>query len=349
MVFIQHLARVADLQVVVAALLPRQADHPIQVGLDHAILGRLDRHLTHAVQLAHGLLLRLFRHAGRVDTLLHLRDLGLLLVPLAQFLLNRLELLAQVEIALHLLHLAHGLGLDLAAQLQNLQLLGQQRAQLAQLLADAVDLQQFLRGVDLQPQAGSDQIDQLARVLDVDRGHLQLFGQVRHQVDELTELLLRIARQCLQLHRVLQQVRHLDHIGPQVGLHLGIIFNPDALQTLDDQAHSAIRRAQHAMDYSQGADVEDLVRIRLVAFWILAGKQADDARLSLGQRLIDQAHRTRLAHSQWQPHHRIDHHTPQRKNGQVLRARVQVSHLICLVLVEPCSRSRLFLVPTFAK
>ena len=90
MVFLQHLPRVGDVQVVLGGGLPGQADHPVQVGLDDRVLGGLGGHLAHAVELALGLLLGLFRHARGRDAPLELLDLGLLLVPLAQLLLDGL-------------------------------------------------------------------------------------------------------------------------------------------------------------------------------------------------------------------------------------------------------------------
>ena len=97
------------------------------------------------------------------DAALELLDLGLLLVALAQLLLDGLELLAQEVLALHLGHLVLGLRLDLAAQLEHFQFLGQDAIELDQLLADRVDLQDFLRLLRLHAGAGGDQVGQLAR------------------------------------------------------------------------------------------------------------------------------------------------------------------------------------------
>ncbi len=72
-------------------------------------------------------------------------DLDLLLVLLAQFLLDGLHLLAQEILALHLFHLALGFGLDLAAQLQHFQLFAQQRQEDAQLARQRVQFQNLLR------------------------------------------------------------------------------------------------------------------------------------------------------------------------------------------------------------
>jgi hypothetical protein len=62
---------------------------------------------------------------GGFDLLAQLLDLALALVLLAQLLLDGLHLLAQIVVALRLLHLVLHLGLDLGAQLLHLDLLGQ--------------------------------------------------------------------------------------------------------------------------------------------------------------------------------------------------------------------------------
>ncbi len=109
----------------------------------------------------------LLGHTGLGDPFLEFLDLGLLIVALAELLLDGLHLLAQVELALHLLHLADSLGLDLAAQFEHFEFLGQQGGQALELAGDAVDLKDLLGHLDVQPQAGGDQIDQLARIFDV--------------------------------------------------------------------------------------------------------------------------------------------------------------------------------------
>jgi hypothetical protein len=76
-------------------------------------------------ELLERLLLHVLGHAGGFDLLAQLLGLALAFVLLAQFLLDGLHLLAQVVVALRLLHLVLHLGLDLGAQLLHLDLLGQ--------------------------------------------------------------------------------------------------------------------------------------------------------------------------------------------------------------------------------
>ena len=329
-ILIQHQAGVRDVEVVVGGHFPRQADHPVQVGLDDGILGGLRGHLAHAIELAARFLLGLLGHAGRRDAALELLDLGLLLVRLAQLLLDGLELLAQEILALHLGHLILGLRLDLLAELQDFQFLRQQRIEPDQLLFDLVDLQDFLGLGGFHADARRHQIGQLARARRVDRGGLQLLGHVRHQAHQPAEELLRGAHQRLLLQRRRFIVRHHRDVGPQIGVLLEDAVDPNALQALHDQADGAVGRAQHAMHQRRGAHLKDLIGSRFFHFGIARGEQPDDPMaVFVRQRIIDQADRPLLADGQGQPHHGIHDHPTQRQDGQFVRDREFLLFVIC--------------------
>ncbi len=143
-ILVQHLAGMSDIQLVLGGDLPGHVGQPVEIGLDDRILGSLGWHLFHAAQLALGLFFRLLRHPGLDDLFAVLLDLEGLLILLAEFLLDGLELLPQEIIALHLFHLRLSFSLDLAPEFQDLQFLGKDVGQLEQLFADAVDLQDGL-------------------------------------------------------------------------------------------------------------------------------------------------------------------------------------------------------------
>ena len=65
---------------------------------------------------------------GFVDLLAQLVGFGLLRIDFAELFLNRAQLLAQIELALILLHLALDVALDLVTQLDDLELLGEEHA-----------------------------------------------------------------------------------------------------------------------------------------------------------------------------------------------------------------------------
>ena len=95
----------SDVEVVLAGDVPRQGDDPVQVGLDHGILGARRRQVGEPVQLAPRRLVDLLGQLELVDLLAQFAGLGLLLVGLTKLLLDRLELLAQEVLALVLVDL----------------------------------------------------------------------------------------------------------------------------------------------------------------------------------------------------------------------------------------------------
>ena len=101
-------------------------------------------HALEPLELLLGLLLGLLRHAGLLDRLAQLGDLGRLLVALAQLLLDLAQLLAQDVLALLRRQRLLGLLADLAWKLEHLDALRQQRQHLVEALLDVERLQHLL-------------------------------------------------------------------------------------------------------------------------------------------------------------------------------------------------------------
>ena len=87
---------------------------------------------------------RLLGQLGRLDFLAQFVDFGLLLVPLAELVLDRFQLLAEEELALAFVDLRLDLGLDLGAELDDLELAGEDLGEVAQPLGDVDLLEQLL-------------------------------------------------------------------------------------------------------------------------------------------------------------------------------------------------------------
>ena len=129
-------------------------------------------------------LLDLLRQLERLEPLPQLLELGLLGVAFAELLLDRLQLLAQEELALALLELRLHLRLDLRAELEHLELAVQDQRDLAQALLDVDELEQLLLLVGLQAQRRRDEVAERARIVDVRGRELQLLRQVRDEADD---------------------------------------------------------------------------------------------------------------------------------------------------------------------
>src|SRR5205823_13847829 len=122
----------------------RQRRDPLEVAADDAVLGGLRRQSLEALQLALGLLARGLGQVGGLDLLAQLGRFRLRLVDLAELLLDRLQLLAEEELALTLLELGLDLRLDPAADLEDLELAREQLGQSAQSLLQIALLEQLL-------------------------------------------------------------------------------------------------------------------------------------------------------------------------------------------------------------
>ena len=136
-------------------------------------------------ELALGCLLGVLGELRGDDPFVQLSHLGLLLVSLAELVLDRFELLAQEELTLAFIDLRLNLRLDLGAELDNLQLAREDLGEVAQPFGDIDLFQEFLLLLDRDPQGAADQVSKRRRILDVGDCHLQLLGQVGDLLDDL--------------------------------------------------------------------------------------------------------------------------------------------------------------------
>ena len=124
--------------------------------------GRGGRDPAHPVDLLDRPGLDLVGHAGRLDLVAELVDLGLLRVVLAELALDRLELLAEDVLALGLVHLGLDLGLDPALELEDLDLAGEEVADELEALGDVDRLEQLLALLGRHVRAVGDHVGQQA-------------------------------------------------------------------------------------------------------------------------------------------------------------------------------------------
>ena len=132
MVLLEHLVRRLEVEVVLRRLAPGKFGQPFDVGARHGSLGRIGMHPFEPPELLLGLLRGLLRHLGFLDLLAQLPHVLGPVIGLAEFALDRLQLLPQKVLALGLVDLAADIGLDLLLHGEELDLL-------AERLVDALD------------------------------------------------------------------------------------------------------------------------------------------------------------------------------------------------------------------
>ena len=221
---------------------------------------------------------------------------GLLLVALPQLVLDRFHLLAQEELALAFVDLRLHLGLDLAAELDHLELAGEDLGEVAQAPHDLELLQQLLLLLGRDPQGAGDQVGQRRRVVEVGDRHLQLLGQIGDLLDDLREGALHVAGQRLQLGAVLDHVGKLIDPRHQVGLLGDVGAEANPLCALDEDAQGAVGDLEHAGDDADHADLVEVLGAGLVVLGIESG---DHRQHPVGaEHVVDQLDRPLLAHRQ---------------------------------------------------
>ena len=157
MVLVEHLRGVVEVEVVVRSGVPGQFRDPLQVGPDHLGFHRLATGPLQAAQLALDLGPR-FRgkfEGGKLGA----EILGLArLVVVAQFLLDRLHLLAEVHLLLALAQLGLDLRLDLVLRLEHADLALDQDQDAAEPVLDAEGLQEVLLLLERQLDVAGDEV-----------------------------------------------------------------------------------------------------------------------------------------------------------------------------------------------
>ena len=144
-------------------------------------------HPGQPVHLALGLGQDLGGGLGLLQLLPEFVQLGVVGLGLAQLVLDGLDLLAEEVVALGLGDLRADLRLDLAGQLQDGQLAGQEGPELLQADLDVGLGQELLLLLDRERQAGAQEVGQPARVAGVHRGDLEFLGDLLALVDHPLE------------------------------------------------------------------------------------------------------------------------------------------------------------------
>ena len=206
------------------------------------------------------------------------------------------------------------LGLDLGAELDHLQLAGEDLGEAAQALGDVDLLQQLLLFLGRDPQGAGDQVAERGGVVDVGDRHLQLLGQVGDLLDDLREGALDVAGQRLELGAGLDHVGQLGDPRDEVGLLGDVGAEADPLRPLDEDADRAVGNLEHAGDDADDADLVEVVGPGLLVLGVARG---DHRQHPVGaEDVVDQLDRALLPHRQRRERLREGDRLAQRQDRQ---------------------------------
>ncbi len=290
-VLVQDLLGAGDVELVLGRVAPGEVQDRLGVVPDDAVLG------TGGVrpgQLGQLLLQRLDDRLGQVVALVGQLVPELVGVParplgLAQLVLDGLELLAQEELPLLLVHVGLDLGPDLLGDLEHADLLLEVVQDQLGPVEQGARLQQALLFLDVDLQVRRDKVDQEARALDVLDRVGRLARQVRRQVDDLDGQLLDRADAGVELDRVYVARRVLldgPDPGGEVGVELLVPLDLDPALALDHDAHRPVGHLDQLEDGGRRADLVQVVGAGRLHLGALLGDHADQPVAGVG--VLDQ-------------------------------------------------------------
>ena len=280
---------------------------------------RRGRHLGQPVELPQRFLLRLLGHLRRLDLLAERIDFLRPVVALAELLLDRLELLAQVVLALPLAHLGLHLRLDLRAQLEDLHLLGERGDQPLQTRLDVGGFEQLLlhRGAE-RGQRRADHVGEPARLRHILNRPRELVGQQRRQLDDLAKQRRGVADERLGLEIAGRcDLVYLFDPREEIRPRLGQLEDAEPPQPLHDEAKRAVGLLHDLVNRGHRADAMQIRLARLLRRGIALGDHADRPVASRG--LLDELERRGPPGREGQNGLREQHRVAQRQHGPAQR------------------------------
>ena len=295
---------------------PGQVEDPVDVVARHRVFRRRGRDALQPGEfLVHrgpGLGAELFLGHPLAQFL----EFDLVVVALAQLLADGLQLLAEEELALPLVHvLLHG-GLQLVAHLHRLQPLGQLFRHPVKQVVQGHDLEDLLLDLDLQVELRTDQVGDVERVGQaVDRGH-----QFRRQLggaDQFLELAAQGEEQGLGLLVLDECHRDFPHPGREVGLGTGEAGDLELLGAAHEHLVEPLRRLVELVQVADHAHrVEVLLAEHVVILDLLAPARHQADHAVAEEDVVDQLLGGVARHLQGKAHARVEDKAVQRQDGQ---------------------------------
>ena len=258
-VLVEDATRLGEIDLRFARELPGQLDQPVEVAARHRVLGGRLGHALQALQFLARMLLHFLRHAGLGDGLLELALRVAALLALAQLLLDGLELLAQDELALALVHRLLGALVDLARELEHLDPMGQQLQHLVEPRLHVERLQQRLLLGGLDVHEAGDHVGQRARRGEVLHRRHQLLRRLRQQLEHLGRPLLELQEARLDILAGRGAVGETLHARDQERIARQKLLHAEALLPLRDQVMATVLRRDVAQHLRHRTDLVEIV------------------------------------------------------------------------------------------
>ncbi len=271
---------------------------------------------AHALELLLRLPAGLVRQLLGGDQVAVALDLLVDVVGVAELLLDLLELLAQQVLALRLVELPLDLRADLALHLQERDLVLEVLVDGPQALLDVDRFERLLGLLRFEVEVGGDEVREAGAVLERGGDEHDLRRDRLPELDRLLEVAADGPHERLELEVPGRRRGLLEagDLGAQVRLLLQEVLDPGAGEALDEDPDAVVRQLDHPHDAGHGADLVEVLRLRVLVVGVLLGEQEQEAVLR--QRLVHRGDRALAADRQRHHHEREEHRVLQRHRRQ---------------------------------
>ncbi|EKD96744.1 MAG: hypothetical protein ACD_23C01300G0001, partial [uncultured bacterium] len=316
MVFVQHRFGIAQIVLDLALLAPRQAGEHVDIAAHHRGFGRHGRHQLELLELGFRLLAGLCRHLGQLDLLFYLFNIGAFF-PLAEFLLDRLDLFVEVEVALVLFHLALHAATNFLVDIQDVDFAIQLLEQILKPRLDIGKIQNHLLVFQLQRQVRGNGVHQTPGIINAGDGGKNLGRDLLVELDVLVKLLHHRTAKRLDLTGFVLFLVGLDgrHGGREVRFGVCNGRHQSTLLPFHKHLDGAIRQLQHLQDGGDAAHIEHVLDRGFILGSSLLGHK-HDAAIGL-HRQLQRLDALGPSHEKRDDHMRKHHHVTQWQQRQI--------------------------------
>ena len=272
--------------------------------------------LAQVFQVGLGLLAGLCRHLGEFDLLVDLFNIGAVF-PLAEFFLDGLDLLVEIEVALILFHLPLHAAANLLVDIQDVDFPVKLLEQILEAHLDVREIQNHLLVLQLERQVGGNGVSQPAGVVDAGDGREDLGRDLLVELDVLVKLLHHRTAKRLDFTRFVLFLVLLDrgHGRREMRFRIGNGCHQSALLTFNKHLDSAVGQLEHLQDGGDTAHVEHILDGRLILRGRLL-RHEHDAPVGL-HRQLKRLDALGSSHKKRNDHVGEHHHIAQRQQRQI--------------------------------
>ena len=262
-----------DVDIDLFEVVPGQIQQPVHIIAHHGVFRGRGRHAAQLAQFGLAALAGFLRHVAAFELLFQLVHFRLGIVLAAHLLVDGLELLAKVVLALVALHLHLDAVLDALFHRGQGHFALQKLVHALQALGDVGDLQHFLLLAVIHLEVGHHGVGQRPRIAQGHDGHERFLGQLLVVLGVLFQRFLHGTHQGLALFGAALAFRHGAEHGHQAVVLFAQLRPAGTVQAFEQHLDGAVGQAQHLQDLADDPHGAQVIGAGLLHIGLALGHQ----------------------------------------------------------------------------